>query len=273
MTRSGPRALARAALASAALALAGCGLVAATPTPTPVEATPRPDPTPSPTASPTAAVTPRPTDSPTPAPTPDPSELALEVTSCNGGVVLHWSASSHPEFHHYTALRSPQREIEPHWPPIAPAVDWGDTFATDRFVTSAADASIIPSDTTWFYRLMAYDADDVVVGSSPVRSGRLRDVADLGALEVEVADDGRAVLRWDPYDGPAACFSRYRVQFGTSGSPVTVLAIVSERDATTLVTDALHAGSAYQLRVQAVRATTLGSFVVGETEIASYSLP
>ena len=241
--------------------------------PSPADVTPRPDPTPTVTPSASAAPTVTPTLSPTPSPTPDPSALALEVTSCNGGVVLHWSASTDPEFHHYTALRSPEREIEPHWPPIAPAVDWGDTYATDRFVTSGADASIIPSDTTWFYRLMAYDADGAVIGTSPVRSGTLRPVDELGPVEVEAADDGRTRLRWEAYDGPADCFSHYRVQYGTGGIPSAVLAIVSARETTELLTDALHAGIGYQLRVQAVRATTLGAFVVGETEISSYAVP
>jgi hypothetical protein len=263
------------AFACAVLLGSGCTLISggASVAPSLADVTPRPEPTPTVTPSASPEPTPTATPSPSPSPTPDPSALALEVTSCNGGVVLHWSASTDPDFHHYTALRSPEREIEPHWPPIAPAVDWGDTYATDRFVTSGADASIIPSDTTWFYRLMAYDADGVVIGSSPVRAGRLRPVDELGPVEVEVADDGRTRLRWEAYDGSADCFSHYRVQYGTAGFPNTVLAIVSGRETTELLTDALHAGTAYQLRIQAVRATTLGAFVVGETEISSYAVP
>jgi hypothetical protein len=268
MTRPG-----LAALACATLLAAGCTLMSgrASVPPSLADVTPRPDPTP--TVTPSASATPIATPSPTPSPTPDPSALALEVTSCNGGVVLHWSASTDPTFHHYTALRSPEREIAPHWPPIAPAVDWGDTYATDRFVTSGADASIIPSDTTWFYRLMAYDADGAVIGTSPVRTGQLSPVDDLGPVEAEAADDGRTRLGWEAYDGPAGCFSHYRVQYGTSGTPSTVLAIVSGRETTELLTAALHAGIGYQLRVQAMRATTLGAFVVGETEVSGYVPP
>jgi hypothetical protein len=263
------------AFACAALLTAGCTLIpgGASVAPSLADVTPRPDPTPTVTPSASAAPTATATPSPSPSPTPDPSALALEVTSCNGGVVLHWSASTDPEFHHYTALRSPEREIEPHWPPIAPAVDWGDTYATDRFVTSGADASIIPSDTTWFYRLMAYDADGAVIGTSPVRSGRLFPLDELGPVEVEAADDGRTRLRWKAYDGPADCFSHYRVQYGTGAFPSAVLAIVSGREATELLTDGLHAGTGYQLRVQAVRATTLGAFVVGETEVTGFVPP
>lgn len=263
------------ALACAALLVSGCTLVpgGSPPAPSLADVTPRPEPTPTPVPSASPDPTPTATPSPTPSPTPDPAALALEVTSCNGGVVLHWSASTDPAFHHYTALRSPEREIQPQWPPIAPAVDWGDTYATDRFVTTAADASIIPSDTTWFYRVMAYNADGAVIGTSPVRSGQLSPVDALGPVEVEAGEDGRTRLQWDAYGGPADCFSHYRVQYGNAGTPNTVLAIISGRDTTELLTDALDAGTAYQLRVQAVRTTTLGAFVVGETEVLGYVAP
>ncbi|HET9417148.1 MAG TPA: fibronectin type III domain-containing protein, partial [Candidatus Limnocylindria bacterium] len=192
--------------------------------------------------------------------------MELEAISCDGGVVLEWSASTAPDFHHYTALRSPEREIEPDWPPIAPAVDWGDTYATDRFVTSAVDASIIPSETRWFYRVMAYDADGAVVAASPVRGAQLGEVDDLGELELEGIPNGRTRITWQPYEGFSRCFSSYRVLYGTGGAASTVLAVASGQDTTELETDALHAGTAYALRVRAVRATTLGSFVVAESE-------
>jgi hypothetical protein len=199
--------------------------------------------------------------------------MDLEAISCDGGVVLEWSASIASDFHHYTALRSPEREIEPDWPPIAPAVDWGDTYATDRFVTSAVDASIIPSETRWFYRVMAYDADGRVVSASPVRGAQLGEVDDLGELEIEELPGGRTRIRWQPYAGFSRCFSGYRILFGTGGSASTVLAVASEQESTELETDALHAETAYVIRVRAMRATTLGSFVVAESELTEYTVP
>lgn len=266
----------RLALVGLSLVLGGCAAFSAgaSVAPTLAEVTPRPTPTPTAVASPTSMPTVSPTSVPTPSPTPDPAALDLEVWSCNGGVVLHWSASTDPAFHNYTALRSPEDEIAPHYPPIAPAVDWGDTYATDRFVTSAVDASIIPSDTTWFYRVMAYDADGAVISSSPVRGGQLKEALDLGTPTVEPAGIGRVAIRWERFRGSSLCFSHYRVQYGTfGGSPTTVLAVVSGRETTELLTDALHPGTTYQVRVQAVRTTTLGGFVAGETEIATYVAP
>jgi hypothetical protein len=209
---------------------------------------------------------------PTRSATPDPSTLELEATSCDGGVVLGWSPSVDPMFHHYSALRSPEREIAPDYPPIAPAVDWGDTYATDRFVTSAVDASIIPSETRWYYRVMAYDAEGGVVGASPVRTARLLEVDDLGDIG-STTEDGVTRLEWSAYGGFSGCFSSYRVLFGTGASPTTVLAVISDQAATAFETDALHPGTTYVLRVRAVRATTLGSFVAGQTDVATYTVP
>ena len=270
----------RRALPLAALAiLVGCvppvaepssfGPPGATPTSTPLAATTA---SASAEARPTTLPSSTATTEPTQAPTPDPSLLELEATSCDGGVVLDWSASVDPTFHHYTALRSPEREIAPDYPPIAPAVDWGDTYATDRFVTSGVDASIIPSETRWFYRVMAYDAEGAVVGASPVRVARLAEVEDLGEVEA-TTEDGVTRLEWSPYGGFSGCFSSYRVLYGTGASPTTLLAVVSDRGATVLETDALHAGTPYVLRVQAVRATTLGSFVAGQTTVTPYTVP
>jgi hypothetical protein len=234
-----------------------------------VPATPHP----SAAVSASAPAAPTPTPVATPLPSVDPAALDLEAISCDGGVVLEWSASISPDFHHYTALRSPEREIEPLYPPIAPAVDWGDTYATDRFVTSAVDASIIPSGTRWFYRVMAYDADGAVVGASPVRGAQLGEVDELGELEIEELSDGRTRIEWQPYGGFSRCFSSYRVLFGTGGSASTVLAVVSGQGTAEVETEALHPDTAYVLRVQAVRVTTLGSFVVADSGVADYTAP
>jgi hypothetical protein len=249
-----------------AVLVSACTSQASVESPTPV---PTATPLPTPDRTPDATVSPE----PTPEPTPDPSALELEATGCEGGVLLTWSASTHPDFHHYTALRSPERDIAPDYPPIAPAVDWGDTYATDRFVTSAVDASIIPSSTRWNYRVMAYDAQGRVVAASPVRPAVLGDLADLGSLGVDGGARGNTSLRWSAYAGAPACFSSYRVLYGIGASPSTVLTVVSDQAVDTLQTTELRSGTMYQLRVQAVRMTTLGGFVVGQSETTTYTPP
>ena len=251
-----------------ALLSSGCTLQPGGPSPSATASA-----TSSPTPPPAASAKPSPTPTPTPDPTPDPSSLALEAISCEGGVVLSWSASANPNFDHYTALRSPDRDIAPDSPPIAPAVDWGQTYATDPFVTSAIDASILPSDARWNYRVMAYDADGRVVAASPVRPAQIHELADLGSLRVDARADGFTRMRWRAYDGFSECFSAYRVMYGVGATPATVLTVVSDQAAAEIHTDALHSGTTYQLRVQAMRSTTLGGFVVGETRTTTYTVP
>ena len=250
--------------------VAGCTF-AAPPESAPPEITQRPTPLPTPRPSQLAEAS----HAPTPAPpiTPDPRQLELQAVSCHGGVVLDWSPATDPEFHHYTALRSPQREIAPRYPPVAPAVDWGDTYTTDRLVSSAVDASIIPSETLWYYRVMAYDAGNRVVAASPVRGARLREPTGLGQLEVAAGPDGAIRLSWRTYGGEDRCFSAYRVLAGGGGAVPDLLAIVSDQSTGSLETDALHAGTTYQLQVRAMRTTTLGSFVLGETDTVSFTVP
>lgn len=197
----------------------------------------------------------------------------LEVLGCNGGVVLDWTPLAVPGFHHYTALRSPSREIATDWPPIAPAVDWGDTYITDPYVTSAVDASILPSATRWSYLVVAYDAGDRPIAATPVRSTRMEQLDSLDRLLVRAMDGGRTRLRWAAFDGFSECFSSYRVLATPSGGATSVIAVIPNQALTELETDALHAGTTYRLEVEAVRTATQGSFVVGRAAPVSYLVP
>jgi hypothetical protein len=271
-----PERRSQAACALLCLALAGCvvGVPNAPSTSdTPRPATPEPSTSDEAGSSGEASGSPAASGSPSPSPTPDPSALELEAIGCPGGVVLDWSPSTDPQFHHYTALRSREDKIAPDYPPIAPAVDWGDTYATDPFVTSAVDASIIPSNQRWNYRVMAYALDGSVLSASPVRAARLSEVEDLGRLRVSATPDGSTRLEWRPFSGFSGCFSSYRVLFGIGSSPTTELRVISDQQADSTETDALHSGATYQLRVEAVRVTTLGSFAAGETSVATYTVP
>lgn len=247
-------------------------------------ATPAPTPTPAPSATsvesqrPSGSVAAIPTPTPDTTPTEDPgleAELELEVTGCPGGVVVDWSSTTHPDFHHYIGLRSIEPDVNPAYPPIAPAVDWGDSYVTDRYITSAVDATLIPSETTLYYRVMAYDADNRVLAASPVRSTNLAEVAELGPLAVTPESDGAATtLEWGLFGGVAQCFSAYQVLIGPAGGvPSSTLTLVTDQAETELRTSALQPGQSYAIRVDAIRSTTLGSFVVGRSGVATYTPP
>lgn len=246
----------------------------------PSSGAPNPDPPaaePVPIAAPSAPNVPPATPGvlPTPIPVrplpPEPGTLALKAHSCDGGVVLEWSPSADPAFHHYTGLRSPESDISPVYPPISPAVDWGGAYATDRFVVSAVDSGLLASDKAWHYRLVSYDADGRVLESSAVETATVRPVASLGELTVEGVRGRTTRIAWTPYSGLAACFTEYRVLYGTVSPPATLLATVSGRRSTSLDTDVLRADTTYVLRVDAVRATPLGSFVVARSEVATFT--
>lgn len=221
-------------------------------------------------ALPTPAMTPASSD---PSPSPDPGAMSLEVTSCNGGTVLRWTPSHHPDFHHYIGLRSPEEEIADQYPPIAPAVDWGDLWASDRFVTSGYDATVVPSDTEWHYLVVAYDERGRAVSRTNVASGRILPHRNLGALEAEVLEDGAVRLRWGRFTGRTECFSAYRILHGTGGVAGTLLTSVSDPEVTELETTQLRPGVTYTLRVQAVQTTTLGRFTLGESDPLTISVP
>lgn len=236
--------------------------------------------TPSPRASELAPATMAPSTDPTAAPqsasatpAPDPAVMDLVATGCPGGVVLEWTPSTHPNFHHYTALRSTEEEIPPDYPPIAPAVDWGTTYGLDRYTTSAVDGSILPSSRTWNYRVVAYDILGDVVSVSPVRSAQIGRVADLGTPELVAGSGGRTTISWQPFTGSAACFSAYRVMLGIGGVPNSVLTVVSEQKPGSVETDALRSGTVYQLRIDGIRSTTMGDIVVGRSETVVYIAP
>lgn len=264
---------------AAAAVLSGC-TSPASPTVAPaaptVNATPSVAPTPSATVAPSQSAPQSPSASPAASLDAEGLEvLELEVTGCPGGVALDWSPASHAEFHHYTALRSLEPDVATAYPPIAPAVDWGRSYGTDRFVTSAVDASLIPSEAIFHYRVMAYDEENRPVAASPVRRSRPTQVVELGPLVLGAAGaEGATHIDWALYGGLGRCFSAYRVLIGPDGSaPSSTLTVISSQDVTEIETSGLHAGETYQVRVDAVRTTTLGSFVVASTETVTYTPP
>ena len=231
---------------------------------------------PSPSAEPTPSVVPA-SEGSSEAPTPGLEGLEvldLDVTGCPGGVALDWSPAAHPEFHHYTGLRSLEPDVAPDYPPIAPAVDWGHSYGTDRFVTSAVDATLIPSEADFYYRVMAYDEGNRAIAASVVRRTRPTEVVDLGALVVEPAAEGATRIDWSLFGGLGRCFSAYRVIIGTGGAaPSSTLTVISSQALSELETTGLHAGATYEVRVDVVRTTTLGSFVVASTATVTYTVP
>ena len=238
---------------------------------------PTPSVTPDPTAAPTVKPTPKPTPQPTPVPTPAMAQLNLVATGCNGGVVLTWSLyDGGAPFNHYTTLRNTTESIPTAYPPQGGAVDPGSTYTTNVGKTSAADTGV-SAGVTYYYRTMAFKADDTVIGASAYAAVVASPVASLGALDLaQVA--GGTQLTWTTYAGDG-CFTWYKLAYSeTNPSPSYLggdpyLAAISDPTQGTYTTHDLLSGHTYYVRVQVIKATALGAFLVAETDVATYSVP
>ncbi|MDP9468830.1 MAG: hypothetical protein M3P32_08870 [Chloroflexota bacterium] len=236
--------------------------------------------TPAPTVKPTVKPTAQPTAVPTPAPTPGLVPMSLTASGCDGGIVLEWSQYDGDFFNHYTTLRNTTNSIPKAYPPQGGAVDPGETYATHIGKTSAADSGVAGG-TTYYYRTMAFDADDGVIGASSVMSAVAGPVASLGLLGVGPdINPSDTLLTWTPYAGSADCFTWYKLVYSQSnpfpsyldGDPY-LAAISSQGTASyTAASGELSPGPTY-FRVQAIRATDLGLFVVAESTVTTYNVP
>ena len=264
-----------------------------TPSPTPTES-PTPSPTPTPTASPTPTPspsatptpapvvvptpmpTPKPTPAPTPVPTPAMGSIALNLTSCNGGVVIGWSPASNPAVAKYRTLRSASPSIPVAFPPQGGAVEVG-TAKAPAGASSAFDSSSAPG-VAGYYRTLALDGNGAIIATSGVGSAARQAVHGLGPLVVG-PDPGGTRLTWAPFAGAAGCFTYYKLAYTLDGSPPSYLEgdpyllASGDQAQATYVTADLVSGQTYTFRLQVIRATDTGAFLVAETDVASYLAP
>ena len=252
--------------------------------PTPIlEPSVEPSPSPAPMATP--APTPRPTLKPTPAPTPAPTigPMSLSLKSCEGGVVLIWSKVTSDSFNHYTTLRSSSTEIPLAYPPQAGAVDIDSTYTTDPNKTDAFDTSAdvgVPV----YYRAMAFNAENGVIAASPVSAAVVpKAVLGLGGLAISQPGGAgtAAQFDWSAYGGLSACFSYYKLvgsttnpepsYLGDGGLDIAIPISPQSASSATFDSTAIPAGT-YWFRLQAIRATSLGKFIVAETAVQQFTI-
>jgi hypothetical protein len=203
--------------------------------------------------------------------------MSLSLKPCDGGVVIGWSKYAGADFNHYTTLRNTSASIPMAYPPQGGAVDFGGTYTTDRFALSAVDATGSPF-TTSFYRAMAFNAGDGVVGASAVGSAQALPMASLGTLGVG-PDPGGALFTWTPYGGNGACFTYYKLAYSTTNPNPSYLGgdpylwAGSTQGQGSVVAAGLASGQTYYLRMQVIRTTALGAFVAAQSDVATYTVP
>jgi hypothetical protein len=203
--------------------------------------------------------------------------MTLGLKSCDGGVVISWSKYKAGDFNHYTTLRNTVSNVPMAYPPQGGAVDFGGTYTTDVAALSAVDATGTPG-VTYYYRAMAFNAADGVIGATAVGSATALPVASLGTLTA-APDAGGTLFTWTPYAGNGACFTYYKLVASTTnpnpsylnGDPY-IWAGSAQTDGSTVSPD-LVSGQTYFLRIQVIRTTSLGSFVAAQSPVTTYTVP
>jgi hypothetical protein len=238
-----------------------------------LEPSPSDSPSASPSPSPTPGLTPPPAPSASPSPSPTPTAtprptFGLATTSCPGGVVLSWSKYTGTAFARYVTLESTTPGIAKAYPRPGGATVVAST--TVRTHTTAADAHL---GGTYWYRTLALDSGNNVLAASDEKTAFGRAQADLGFLSISDTK-----LIWTFYND-AACLSAYRLLYSASSDPNTgnwtTLNVPLPQSYVDIPPSAgWNQGLTIHFRVQAVRTTAVGYFVVGETNyIQSYTYP
>lgn len=203
--------------------------------------------------------------------------MALGLTGCNGGVLIGWSPISDARFAKYRTLRSTSPEIPVAYPAAGGAVEVGSAKAASMGADSGFDSTATPG-VTFYYRTLALDAAGAVIATSGVGSSAAQAVHAMGPLVV-APDAAGTRFSWAPYPGPGACFTYYKLAYTLDGSPPSYLegdaylAAIEPQSAATFASGDLVSGQTYTFRLQAIRATDTGSFLVAQTDTVTYTAP
>ena len=254
--------------------------------------TPRPVPSPDPTAattpvpttappaatpSPTARATPRPTPRPTPTPAPTLGTMGLTALACPGGVILDWTVPDIAGINHIQVLRGTSGEIPIAYPPGPGIVAIDGGYSTDPGTTSGYDVQEV-SGSAW-YRAVAYTAQNKPLATSDIRSVSTLGAASLGTLGVSGTTPGELTFSWSVLGAGADCFSYYKiVKSADDPTPsyltgATAIGAIGDPSASGSVVTGLPSGGTYWFRVEAIRATSLGKFVVGASSVVQATVP
>lgn len=243
----------------------------------PPEASPVPTSVPTSTPVPTAKPTPRPTAKPTPTPAPTMGTMSLAAVACPGGVTLDWTDPVLASFDHVRILRGTSSEIPAVYPPGAGVVAIDGGYTTVATTTSGYDVS--SSTQSAWYRAVAFDAQDKAIAASVVTGVTTAGAGDLGVIGISGSTPGELAFSWAAFGGAAACFSYYKVvKSADDPSPsyltgATAIAVIGDQAVTGTTVTGLPSGSTYWFRVEAIRTTALGKFVVAASTPVQYTVP
>ncbi len=189
--------------------------------------------------------------------------------------MLDWAASGDSGFDHYLVLRSTSATIPAAYRPRDGARVVAGTYTTERTKTDGFDRTG-RGGATARYRAIAFDHANNALAASTVRTAKTKPFKRLGALTVDSSGSSTR-FDWSPFVGPAGCYTAYELAYSATDSTPGYVesdsiawAGTSKAVATALV-DGLAPGR-YWFRLQAVRATSLGTFVVAQTSVVRYEV-
>jgi hypothetical protein len=179
-----------------------------------------------------------------------------------------------------TVLRGATTEIPATWPPAVGVSKVGSASTTNLAASDGFDPTE-GSSSAW-YRAVAYTGEDVAVAASPAKGVTTLGVGDLGPLDLVdgEAGSGDLTFAWSPFEGSGDCFSYYKLVASIDDSTPSYLegtdfaVPIGEQGAIgTTVTDGLTSGQTYYFRLQAVRVTSLGKFIVAQSAVSQHLVP
>jgi hypothetical protein len=202
--------------------------------------------------------------------------MDLFALACPGGVVLDWTKPS-PAVGHYHTLRKLGGDVPPTYPAdgtsqIDSATSW------NAGVTDGFDAGLGGGQSAT-YRAFAFDADDHLMSSSPMRTVTGIGKIALGTLGIEDHGPGAISVSWGAADVSSDCFTYGKLVASETdstpsyldGSPY--LAAIGEKTSTGVTLEGLPSGTTVWMRYEVIRATSLGKFVVARSDVVQVTYP
>jgi hypothetical protein len=181
-------------------------------------------------------------------------------------------------FNHVQVLRGSSAEIPAVYPPADGVVAIEGGYATDPAKTEGLDPTA-EAGSAW-YRAVAFDANDKAIAASAVKGVTTLGVGELGAFGISDGDPGTGDLMfaWSPFAGAADCFTFYKLVASIDDPTPSYLegamtvAAISDQGAEE-TTASLDSSQTYYFRVQVIRATSLGKFVVAQSAVIPHQAP
>jgi hypothetical protein len=123
---------------------------------------------------------------------------------------------------------------------------------------------------------MAFNGADGVLAASAVKAMVTKGIGDLGGLTIGPDVSGTA-FGWNAYGGPDDCFTYYKLVWSATNPEPSYLgandgAIAVEGRLSSATTATVPSGTQW-FRLQAIRATSTGKFVVAQTAAVQYAVP